>query len=661
MSSGEGGASRKRRGRADAWLTAELDAIDRAVPRGGPKQPKRSLKRLGATVAICASLAGGAVELGAERKTPAAATAATEQNMAPAGRAGRENADRRPGVRLSHDEKEELGVLVGSMLITHDIPAELPFRNRVGEIPDPQLRELVKEIDETLGGRIDWPNMYVTDLSEEGIQGVYRSLPLRGGRTYPADHNADREGLERFGIHIDRAIVNGEMTGCAYGAATKHMIVHELQHAISLDNAKVLADAAERSGDDYEWPKIPTAESRADMAMLVYAEMEQRRAAGGPALNELPPDQRREVVREVLTQYVTPLDSPPQDMADVRLREMLRSDAYHHEPENQVWRDVADLRTTAYVNGLVDYSREQPFVPTGMDPEAREREVRTPLPELAERWGRERPERVDTLGEWRTRYDPQAGPPAKSVSGPTARRLEGVNLDAPWIYEPTCSPDAPNRRTQQTPNPADYGQGEGAVERHRKTAETPAPRAVPDGGPTTDEKAPPAPAAPEAGTGTQFEMTHGADTGLEPGWYVEKHERNGDGVEWIKGPGTTRNVRDELRTQLGAGQDQQVREVVKRGLDEHVTAACRRYLEDKCPERLSALGAATKRVDESQKELQRTEHGNVPARTTGADERARARIGRPGATPAAAPPLAASPAADASRPARDPQRAGRTA
>ena len=275
-------------------------------------------------------------------------------------------------------------------------------------------------------------------------------MPTRGGLTYPAEHNAKEEPEKRFGIHLDRAIVNGEATGCAYGTVTRHLLVHELQHAISHDSSTALAKAAGEAHDQYDWPNMPTAESRADIARVLYAEMEQRRASGGPALNELPAEQRAEVVREVLTQYITPIDNPPRDLADVRLREVLRSDTYHHQEENSTWRTATDDRTDAYGDGLVAYSPDEPFIPSGMDAEARKSELATPLPELAERWAQERTERVDSPNEWAARYNPEAGPPARAepaanvrtngTAGSTkreeSRAAEGVGISG---WEPACN------------------------------------------------------------------------------------------------------------------------------------------------------------------------------------------------------------------------------
>lgn len=127
------------------------------------------------------------------------------------------------------------------------------------------------------------------------------------------------------------------------------------------------------------------------MAILLAAEMEQRRAAGGPRLNELAAEERREVVREVLTQYITPYEHPVSEQADQRLLAKLRGEHYIHDEANLIWREVTDERTDAYVTGRDRYEApERAFVPTTMDFKERYDELFTPLDELAERWSQER-------------------------------------------------------------------------------------------------------------------------------------------------------------------------------------------------------------------------------------------------------------------------------
>ena len=697
--------ARKRQGREDAWLTAELDSIDQATRAGGRKQPTRSLEQLVGAVAISASLMGGGIQQN-ERPDAHAATrsqTAASSEVRPAGpgttthtdtaaenlpdggiqheerpepqaktrtqtRASREssqagpgpghNADRADEDRLSREEEQELRVLVDSMLITRAIPPQLPFKNRVGEVPDTRVLEVMQEIDETLGGRIDWPNVYVSELPREGVLGKYRSLAIRDGRTYPADLNADEEPSKRYGIHLDQKLVSGELTGCSYDKTMRHVLVHELQHAISHDNGNELADAARNAYDEYEWPDMPTAESRADMAMLLYAEMDQRQAAGGPALNELPADQRFEVVREVLTQYITPLESPPRDLSDIRLREMLRTDAYNHDPENQTWQEIAEPRTSAYLEGVAAYSPEEPFVPTGMDPRARQQEIATPLPELAARWAEERNDRVATLEEWEARYDTARGTPGQGEPEPAVRGLTET-ATTPGGYEtlgaamsgwkPGCSAFAerierrnaaeesgavPGERPKQVQGPTNERQTEEKSPRGARGAEN-------DQSSGTAQR-----------TSGRFQMTHGADENLKPGWYVEKHGPTPDRIEWIKGPGTATNVRDELRAQLGPGQDGKVQAVLKQGLDAHVSRACHKYLEEKCPAHLDALTAATKRVNESRSELQQDQRVRGPRNDNQQSERPRAQIGRHAAPPVIAPPPATDHRQEASRESR---------
>ena len=95
---------------------------------------------------------------------------------------------------------------------------------------------------------------------------------------------------------------------------------------VSFDNERSLLNAADRAGDPDDEPHQPTSEGRADMAMLIAAEMEQRGAGGGQRLNELPREQRREVVREILTQYITPHEHAVGERDDRRLLAALRGD-----------------------------------------------------------------------------------------------------------------------------------------------------------------------------------------------------------------------------------------------------------------------------------------------------------------------------------------------
>ena len=209
----------------------------------------------------------------------------------------------------SEDGRSELDVVLDSILITERVPPGVPFALRTGHVDDPRILELMRAIDDTLGGRIEWPNVYVTDALPSHLLGQYTTATGNEGRTSkPERWPAEADGFDdRFGIKLDRELVeHGFATGRVVDVSVRQLLVHELQHAVSFDNERSLLKAADRAGNPYDEPHKPTSEGRADMAMLIAAEMEQRRAGGGPRLNELPKEQRREVVREIRTQYITP-------------------------------------------------------------------------------------------------------------------------------------------------------------------------------------------------------------------------------------------------------------------------------------------------------------------------------------------------------------------
>ena len=86
--------------------------------------------------------------------------------------------------------------------------------------------------------------------------------------------------------------------------------------------------------------------------------------------------------------------------------------------------------------------------------------------------------------------------------------------------------------------------------------------------------------------------------GVEPGWYLEKEGAKRGEIQWVRGPGTAANVRDELRKQLGPD-ERGIRKVLNRGLDDHIDTACEQYMANKSPARLEALTNASVRADET--------------------------------------------------------------
>ncbi len=162
-------------------------------------------------------------------------------------------------------------------------------------------------------------------------------------------------------IHLSSSMVESEFqTGSPGAVSVKQVLVHELQHSMSVDNGRELSAAADRSGNPYEFASTTASEGRASLSMLLYVEMEQRAAAGGPRLNELSQGDRQEVVQGVLQQYLVPVVSPPQDLVAERLLEGVREPRYLRDPENEVWNDVADERTTDYVTGRERYTPDEP-------------------------------------------------------------------------------------------------------------------------------------------------------------------------------------------------------------------------------------------------------------------------------------------------------------
>ena len=75
---------------------------------------------------------------------------------------------------VSREERQELAVILDSMLISEKRDTGVPFEERIGHVDDPRVRELMQEIDTTLGGGIQWPDVHVTDgLSEANYLGFY--------------------------------------------------------------------------------------------------------------------------------------------------------------------------------------------------------------------------------------------------------------------------------------------------------------------------------------------------------------------------------------------------------------------------------------------------------------------------------------------------------
>ena len=91
---------------------------------------------------------------------------------------------------------------------------------------------------------------------------------------------------------------------------------------------------------------------------------------------------------------------------------------------------------------------------------------------------------------------------------------------------------------------------------------------------------------------TKFVITRAANSAA-PGWYLEKREAAAEGpsIEWIKGPGSIEQVRDELRSEVD--REDVVTEVIEKGLDDHLRNACQRWLESDTPENRKGLQDAS--------------------------------------------------------------------
>ena len=388
--------------------------------------------------------------------------------------------------------RSELDVLLDSMLITQRVPPGVPFEERVGQVDDPRILEVMRDLDESLGGRIEWPNVHVTDgLLDDGKLGFYRSDPNGAGETVSPEVNAGYHPAQRHGIHLSSAVVEREMgEGIVQGRSVRHLLAHELQHAVSYDHASALVEAAhDGGGTSYGSPDAVTAEGRADLAQLVVAEMDQRRHVDGPRLNELPLEERREVLREVLTQHLTPFEEPARDQADLRLQLALRDDSYLSRPENIVWNEVRDERTQLYVSGLETYdSPDRPFVPTGMDSERRRQDLDTPLDQLAERWTAERADRPATYAERAERYPSLDDARGYLGSDPLVVTATGDVSDRPsYVVAPRSSGSGPGSAPSDTPSLSSV------LIRLSEARSVPALRApVPGSGPSLDASQSPA-------------------------------------------------------------------------------------------------------------------------------------------------------------------------
>ena len=293
------------------------------------------------------------------------------------------------------DVRAELDTILDSMLITQRIPPGVPFDQRVGEVNDPRVRDIMREMDADLGGRIEWPNVYVEDgLIDQGAAGRYQSArPTSGGttgRTVAPDENETRPPLGRYGITIDKQLVDQEIaTGRPEGISIRSVLAHELQHATSWDHHKALIDIADSNHWSYDPPAYPTAEGKAGIAQLLEREISQR-PNSGTRLNELPKEERRDAIAGMLTSY---MKADSRTTEEVALYLALKDPAYLYSGNNKMWEEKRDDRTDQYAYGT---NSNPLFVPTGSNLTERITELEKPLERIAQEWRNADPDRRPT-------------------------------------------------------------------------------------------------------------------------------------------------------------------------------------------------------------------------------------------------------------------------
>ena len=279
----------------------------------------------------------------------------------------------------------ELDAILDSMLTTGRVPPGTPFEERVGVIPSEDIRALMKDIDDNLGGRIEWPNIHISDeMAIDGAMGQYRAYIGAHGATIPESLNRDEPADRKFGITIRRDLYEDRNSETpAHRMSLRAVLVHELQHATTSDNVGRLEQVAEENGWPYETNKHAMAEGRADLAVLLEREIDARRDAGGPKLNEMEPAERREAISHILGGYLGAEPGEPKHTRDAKLLLALRDPAYLASPENLIWKENRDEKTNDYVYG---HTEAEHFVPNHRTPEQRQDDLRKPLDQLAAEW-----------------------------------------------------------------------------------------------------------------------------------------------------------------------------------------------------------------------------------------------------------------------------------
>ena len=356
---------------------------------------------------------------------------------------------RETGLLAENDYQEEIGreldAILDSMLITSRVPPGTPFEDRVGAIPNERIRALMEDVDESLGGRIEWPNIHISDeLSTPTALAQYRAHLDAHGATIPESVNRGEPADEKFGITIRRDVYESGLDGQEpMGLSLRSVLVHELQHATSSDNVSTLTRIADENGWPYPDDAHAMSEGRADLAVLLEREVDARSGAGGPKLNEMDPGERREAISQILGGYLGAEPGEPEHVRDAKLLLALRDPAYLASPDNLMWQRNGDDQTNDYV-----YGRDQSgsFVPNHSTPEERRRDLEKPLTELASEWRNA----TTTTGENRpgtaNREAPQTEPK------PTDRQAPDRNAAAPATPTDRQAPDR-----DRSPNPPGTG------------------------------------------------------------------------------------------------------------------------------------------------------------------------------------------------------------
>ena len=285
--------------------------------------------------------------------------------------------------------KPELDTLLDSMLITQRIPPGVPFEQRIGHVDDPRVLDIMREIDDNLGGRIEWPNVYLAEglRKTTGTLGHHHSPWNREGRSVPHEDNEreNRGPYKRFGITLDKELVEHELdTGSPAPDAhisVRSLLAHEIQHATSLDNETNLLNTAAANDWSYEKRGSPTAEGRAGLAQLLDRELSQRQGPGA-RLNELPTHERRDAIASILTSHLK-IDSEDRVTNELHLYMALKDDAYLWSSSNGTWDKGRNESLDRHAHGLDD---SPIFVPESSTLPERVTELSTPLETIAERW-----------------------------------------------------------------------------------------------------------------------------------------------------------------------------------------------------------------------------------------------------------------------------------